>query len=967
MKVMISSTVKDLVDLRDRLYDYLKEKGHEPWISGKPGFPTHLDNDAMTCCVKAAESSDYFILILDRHSGLTYKKTGTSITEAEFNAASNSNKPRSIFVREPVDSQCKIFRQMSEDQRKDIKWDCDHGVYDFYDRLQHLENVPWRHLFSDYNNIIENLKADFQKFERRKILLDKSFTPHPYHEDPHFTGRTTERKMLNDWLIRDKDKPLLSLVGIGGMGKSALAWRWLQEEIIDKGMEFDGIVWWSFYEKEMTFSSFIRSFIIHKWGEKSPLLQMATSEQINKVFEEFQKNNYLIILDGVERILKAYFGLGSPYQKDDDKTLSSDKDFRACIDPSAGNFLQKLASDSVKSKTLLTTRLHPKALDTTAGCLRYNLTSFSREDGEEFFRRQGVKGTRAEIERECEKYGFHPLSLRLLSGMIVSDPECKGDIAKCEILGRIEDMAPKEHNILELSYNALDDEKKEFVSSLAAFRSPMDFEAIKSIAKYENHKELISALIEVVNRGILFQRKEKDKKGKEITIYDLHPIVRSYCYVRLRDKEGVHSQLRDYFASVPEPEKIESIDDLAPVIELYHHTVRAGRYEEAIKLYKDRLSSPLYFMSGSYQTQIELLSAIFPEDYDKPPKDLREDNIAWALNSLANSYSISGQPRRAVLMFEMIKKIDIKNLQNQDARFIFTDDRFVIPKDHTMSTNYLEQCAISLGNLAEDQLKIGDLESVEYNLQRAINICEEIDEERYKAMWQEILGKNFAYIGNFIDSAKELDIAFEIQKRYNAPQGQCIVTISRSLRALLMDDPKEALKCAQQALEFAKKEEKERGEPTIRDFIRANWLIGASYVAMGKVEEAEAPFQFAITECRKINMVDHEAPILLELAKLRHLQQKDNESLPLATEALEIANRCGYVLQQADIHFFLAQYYKDLGDLAKAHEHAELAKLRSHQMIDVKTGDYITKPEDTKWMYRPCYDKAVKMLVELEA
>ena len=35
-------------------------------------------------------------------------------------------------------------------------------------------------------------------------------------------------------------------------------------------------------------------------------------------------------------------------------------------------------------------------------------------------------------------------------------------------------------------------------------------------------------------------------------------------------------------------------------------------------------------------------------------------------------------------------------------------------------------------------------------------------------------------------------------------------------------------------------------------------------------------------------------------------------------------------------------------------------------MIDVESGDYVTKPEDTKWKYKPCYDKAVKLLAELE-
>ena len=150
-----------------------------------------------------------------------------------------------------------------------------------------------------------------------------------------------------------------------------------------------------------------------------------------------------------------------------------------------------------------------------------------------------------------------------------------------------------------------------------------------------------------------------------------------------------------------------------------------------------------------------------------------------------------------------------------------------------------------------------------------------------------------------------------------------------------------------------------------RGLIWGKWLIGASHIAMGDAKSAETPLYFAITECRKINLVELEAAILLQLAKLNHLRGNDYEALKVITEALEIASRCSYVLQQADIHLFLSKYYRDTGDLDKAREHAGLAKLRSHQMIDVETGDYVTKDEGTKWKYKPCYDKAVKLLEEL--
>ena len=38
-----------------------------------------------------------------------------------------------------------------------------------------------------------------------------------------------------------------------------------------------------------------------------------------------------------------------------------------------------------------------------------------------FFHAQGIRGTHTEIELACEHYGYHPLSLRLLAGLIIGD------------------------------------------------------------------------------------------------------------------------------------------------------------------------------------------------------------------------------------------------------------------------------------------------------------------------------------------------------------------------------------------------------------------------------------------------------------------------------------------------------------------------------------------------------------------
>src|SRR5262249_9732148 len=135
----------------------------------------------------------------------------------------------------------------------------------------------------------------------------------------------------------------------------------------------------------------------------------------------------LLVLDGIERELRAYASLGAAYQGDDVERETSGQ-HRACTDPQAGNFLKWAATMPLKSRILLTSRLFPQELDDLAGCERKDLATLDPEDAVIFFRRQGVKGTRAEIQGACAPYGYHPLALRLLIGFIKKAKRNPGDV-----------------------------------------------------------------------------------------------------------------------------------------------------------------------------------------------------------------------------------------------------------------------------------------------------------------------------------------------------------------------------------------------------------------------------------------------------------------------------------------------------------------------------------------------------------
>lgn len=299
-----------------------------------------------------------------------------------------------------------------------------------------------------------------------------------------------------------------------------------------------------------------------------------------------------------------------------------------------------------------------------------------------------------------------------------------------------------------------------------------------------------------------------------------------------------------------------------------------------------------------------------------------------------------------------------------------------------------------LGNLAHQQTAVSDLQSAESNLRRQIKLAKEIKAKETLDVPYSELGRGFSICGSFDVSLKELNNAMKISEESNTIQYQSVIWSFHSLRSLLMNEPEEALKCANKALEFAiKTEETQYRYP--RDFIRANLYLGASHIALAKGEKGEDikthlrqaekylqggySYKFedeeedkrhsdgAIVECRRINSVDTEAEILLQLAKLAKLQGNDEEGLKLATEALEIAQRCSYVLQQADVEEFLGEYYMGKGDRDEARKWLNRC-IESCQHCwrynkDTKDFDYIKK--DKEWWYLPRHNSATALLSSL--
>jgi tetratricopeptide (TPR) repeat protein len=931
--IFLSSTATDLAPYRNAVYRAIEGLDGYHCVRMEDFGSRH--RDASGFCVERVAECDIFVGILGHLYGSCPRGSEQSYTESEYEAAVTADIPCLMFIA-PRD-----FKMSANLREPEDKWRKQSA---FRESVKHSQVIDY---FTSPEDLARRAVQAVRNLEQAKgtfgsgasetgattarPLLPEPYANHPYSPRKHFTGRVREREMLTEWLTRDQ-RTLLTLVGIGGMGKSALAWVWTQSDVmclplpgfsyqspderdrcqVPQGFQVAGTLWWSFYERESRFSRFLDEALIYfSHGRAKPSAIPSAAGKVRELISLLQQDRFLLVLDAFETELirrDASRGAGG--------AGNAKREFRKCRDPIAATFLRDAAA-SLQSRVLLTSRYYPSELDGRAGCRREDLPRLDPEDGVSFLRAHGIEGTRAELEGLGSAFGYHPLSLELLSGMIVGDPAGQEEAIQVGGHDPVPKLKRRDHHVLEMAYNALDSRTRRLLSRLAAFRSSVDYQAIVTIDPLGDEAQLKRALVELEERNLL----QFDARQRQ---YRMHPVVRRYSYDRLTDKLGVHTQLRDYFASLVTPwtDNTRTREDLSPVIELYHHTVSAEQYVEAIELYRERIHAPLLLRFRDLPTSIELLNLILPDGRECSHVVESASGWRWALGALANVYSLSGVPRRAVSLLES----ELDDPANWNDREEFTSNLLV---------------------LALDQLNLGKLESAEKNLRRLVALQRDMEDVLGESFCRAELGRLLAYEGDSDEASSELDAALRVFDREENKQATCVAWAYQAVRALLSGEAQVALEAAQRASQLAYIFYPGVGQMEF-DIIRAEWLLGEARMAVAHPLSsgpntscqdrrtsqdlfvlAKDCLDGALARCRRVGAVEFEPDILLAKARWHYMQRNIGQAKERAVEAQAVADDSEYRLKQADAHNLLAKAAIREGDWRTAKIHAAAARERA--------------------------------------
>jgi predicted ATPase len=615
--VMLSSTFADLKEHRAALIQAIK---------GQALTEVAMENDSAKPDVDLTDSSLQMVRDASAYIGIISRKYGQapvspernpnrlSLTELEFDEALRLQRPILLFIM--GDNHLLRAADIETDPGKIEKLNA------FRDRVRRMKpDSPVHRVYVTFDSLEEfNSKAIHAVAGLRRYLNENEMgargpdaprtepdpIPEPpalYAEPPYtgsdrFVGRQTQLDLVSDWAVPADAHPVLLFDAIGGSGKSMLAWEWTTRHAVQVRSDWAGRFWYSFYERGAVMADFCRRALAYITREPFDSFgRMKTPELSQRLLRHLHDRPWLLILDGLERVLIAYHRFDAAQVADEEPNEAKDqiasRDPGAAIRPEDDDLLRALAA-ATPSKTLITSRLIPRVLSNAAGqpilgVLRASLPGLRPADAESLFRSYGVTGSSEAIQNYLKSHcDCHPLVTVILASLIngylpargdfdawAADPAGGGQLNLADL-----NLVTKRNHILKTAFVALPEKSRRLLFALALLSKAVDYRELTSLnpllppepeavqepddaeARLQSpeylaaHKDLADTVRDLERRGLL----QYDRLTRQ---YDLHPVVRGTAAAWLRPGEKRSEQTQETRFQSPEFLGGELIEALA--------------------------------------------------------------------------------------------------------------------------------------------------------------------------------------------------------------------------------------------------------------------------------------------------------------------------------------------------------------------------------------------------------------------
>jgi hypothetical protein len=318
-----------------------------------------------------------------------------------------------------------------------------------------------------------------------------------------FWGRATELAALERWIV-DECCRLTVIVGMGGMGKTALTVKFAQQI----QTQFKYLIWRSL-RNALPFKDLIAEIVLFLSQRQEVNLPETVDAQISRLMEYLRSTRCLLILDNFESILQSGKKAGR-YRKGYE---------------GYGQFLRRVGDEKHQSCLIVTSREMLNAIANREEEISFvrslQLTGLEKVEAEKILQAKGLAGSIDEFQQLIDLYKGNPLTLKIAATTIKSFFD--GDILLFFQEGIV--VFADIWDLLDGQFNRLSVLEQKVMYWLAINRRWITLaELQQNIVPTVSHRELVEALLSLQARSLI---------EKQSTSFTLQPVVMEYVTERL--------------------------------------------------------------------------------------------------------------------------------------------------------------------------------------------------------------------------------------------------------------------------------------------------------------------------------------------------------------------------------------------------------------------------------------------------
>lgn len=674
---------------------------------------------------------------------------------------------------------------------------------------------------------------------------------------------------------------VMGLIGFGGEGKSSLARQWINFLLQIKEIQLDGILWWSFYEKDSV-DEFLETALLYVSNNRINLSDFpSTNARVNFLSAMLRAGSYLFVLDGLE-VMQHQIG--------DEYGLIKSKDL--------AEFINYFAAGEHESFCLITSRIPILDLVDYITYRHCDVERLSEFDGRNLLNKLGVKGNNEQLDLLVARWDGHALTLALLASYLVE--QHGGDIASIENLPVPMVNEPRYERVsrvLRRYDNIFTQEERYSIQTLSTFRLPIPKAALKVLAIKESTIQHFESY-----RIIRLNSQENH--------YTIHPLIRSYYLSELSrsssKKKEINRKVANYYTSIKiNLSELSKLDELEPLIEAVYHFCQAEEYDEADCIRLEQIEqNERYFLTenlGADETVLSLLLDFFPN------KNISEEPLVRTPSSKSG---ILNEVGLCLLKLGRLS-FEVENLYKRSLE---------------IDLNYRDfsNAIIKYENLAEFYIYQGQLRSSKKVISEALALSlrqRDLLGQRTSLMWQ-------AWINHLLGQLDEASSLFTIAERIERQLNPDVNYLFR-LRGIYHADHLRLTGDIEYAQRIA--------EANLDICERNHWVeyISLSHRVLGDIARekhqlinAYQHYETSLKIARNISKQNVLIEALLAQGYWMIHQNEREAALSSLQEALVCAKSGGYRLYEADI--IIAMAYLHLA--SKNSDFARRELLRARQM-----------------------------------